>query len=153
MNFPLKRRTIRNSKANGVSFSQLCRNFHHHQSREPLELTEGNSSGVRVFYMHTALSLVFYTHLTWAHVHKRKLRLRGETSPTQMTRSHRARLDPQVHIFNTCCPAGGGARGGRGGVTHLTVWGAGPSTWGQAGWVGQSHSTEPEPEAVQERKT
>lgn len=85
VNFPLKRGTILNSTANGVSFSQLCRNFYH-QSREPLELTEGNSSGVRVFYMHTALSLVFYTHLTRAHVHKRKPRLRGEMSPTQMTR-------------------------------------------------------------------
>lgn len=54
--------------------------------KRALELTEGNSSGVRVFYMHTALSLVFYTHLTRAHVHKRKPRLRGEMSPTQMTR-------------------------------------------------------------------
>ena len=90
MNFPLKRRTILKSTAHGVSFSQLCRNFHHHQSREPLELTEGNSSCVRVFYMHTALSLVFYTHLTQAHVHKRKPRLRGETSPTQMTRKQQS---------------------------------------------------------------
>ena len=83
---PLKRRTILNSTANGVSFSQLCRNFHHHQSGEPWELTEGNSSCVRVFYTCTALSLVFYMHLTQAHIHKRKPRLRGVMSPTQMTR-------------------------------------------------------------------
>lgn len=86
----------------------------YHQSREPLELTEGNSSGVRVFYMHTALSLVFYTHLPLrAHVHKRKPRLRGEMSPTQMTGSHRARLDPKSTSLTHAQP-GGGARGGLG---------------------------------------
>ena len=66
-------------------FSAL-QELHHHQSGEPWELTEGNSSCVRVFYTRTALSLVFYMHLTQAHVHKRKPRLRGVTSPTQMTR-------------------------------------------------------------------
>lgn len=78
--------------------------------------------------------------------------------PTRMNTlgSDRARLKPKAHILEALyytLPPGAHTHGpgGKDWITHTRIWAAGPSTWGQAEELGQSHSMQPGLEAVREK--